>query len=117
MFEVKQYGSGRSWYIGDSKCNYMHRDGEVLSTREYWPTEEQAQAVLDKFQPKHVWLHGDVFKVSKTWGSIMMYVCPRGEEPRVVYLNYDMVTTCRVSAYLDEATFLFNIADKIKEIS
>ena len=112
MFEVKAYGTGRSWYIGDSKYNYMHRDGEVLSTREYWPTEEQAQAVLDKFQPKHVWRHGDVFK---TWAFTMMYIHSRTGTQQVVYLDSDREPTRWVSGCLNGATFLFNIADKIKE--
>ena len=70
--------------IVDDNYNYLHSDGVVYPCGEYWPTKEQAQAVLDKFRhaekfarlafsysmgtasfqtkiepkPKHIWVHG-----------------------------------------------------------
>ncbi len=51
MFKVKEYGASGFYYIDDVGGNCMHRDGEIiLDAREYWPSQERAQAVLDKFQ-------------------------------------------------------------------
>lgn len=53
-FELKQWYSTGNWYIKDRKGNFMHRDGEIVhGAAEYWPTKAEAQAVLDKYQPKH----------------------------------------------------------------
>lgn len=53
MFKIQQYARrGGNFYIKDTHNNFLHSDGSTIScAAEYWPTEEQAQAVLDKFQP------------------------------------------------------------------
>ena len=90
----------------------MHRDGEIVhGATEYWPTREQAQAVLDKFQfqPPHVWKRGDVFYYSN---CIMVY-WEQADQPRVSYMEDGLTASCNVTSYLKYATFLFNIKDKL----
>lgn len=118
MFRVKYMGNN-NWFITNGVC-FLHSDGEIFGTREYWPTEADAQAVLDKFYPKppeHVWKHGDVFKTAG--GSVMMYLHPEKKygrrKPSVVYVSNDIYAYGDVDAYLIGAKFLFNIKDVIKE--
>ena len=114
MFKIRNMGG--NFYISDGEHHYMHRDGEIVShAAEYWPTRELAQAVLDKYQPvpKHVWKHGDVFKT--LGGSIMMFVKIYDKPARVIYLNDDLNTTCKTQEYLEDATFLSNIMEIMKE--
>ena len=101
---------------------YLHSDGQVFNTPEYWPTKEAAQAVLDKFypKPKHVWEHGDVFKsVHKFIPDVMMYLHPEKKHgkrgPRVVYMSSDTYAYGPINQYLADTKFLFNIKDIIKE--
>jgi len=104
--------------IVDDNYNYLHSDGAIYPCGEYWPTRKQAQAVLDKFQPKHIWKHGDVFRNgNKHNPGTMMYLHPekdyRGREPQVVYVHKDTYPYAPVEQYTDGATFLFNIKDKL----
>jgi hypothetical protein len=112
MFKVKQWRKAGNWSIVNKHVDFMHRDGEVVSNcPQYWPTREQAQAVLDRYQPPHVWEHGDVFEnvVSSRW----IYLCPNREaEPIVVNLNR-AGGGGTPATQLAEATFLFNIKDKL----
>ncbi len=113
-FEVtNKYAPTGNYYIGRGISDYMHRDGEIVRDAvEYWPTEEQAQAVLDKFQPKHVWVHGDVFRnLNYDW----IYLKPAGV-PRVMCITCpegDSDIGSTPGLQLMNATFLFNIVDKL----
>ncbi len=124
MFEVRRYQSQLCmlFYISDGLCvsdKYMHRDGEMIKgAPEYWPARELAQAVLDKYQPEHVWEHGDVFESGDPITSgIMMYVYPiisHKTEPILVYINQGYYPPTKgINTYLKDATFLFNIKDKL----
>ena len=104
-------------YITDGVERFMHSDGSIYSCCEYFPTEEQAQAVLDKFQPKHVWVHGDVFRKNTT-GTPMIYVYTSVDGPMLYSLRpindqYPTAAAFDVNSHLDTATFLFNIKDKL----
>lgn len=111
-FKVKEYWGSGYYYIGDDSENYMHRDGEIiLKAREYWPTQERAQAVLDKFQPPHVWKHGDVFK--RKSGVVFIYLVIYGTGPVVYLLGYSGPDKGILDVCLADATFLFNIKEKI----
>lgn len=124
MFKIREWrqDSG-NYYLDDGHNNNLHSDGSVIPcAREYWPTREQAQAVLDKHQPKHVWKHGDVFD-EKYSCYPKIYIHVWGEKPQVFHLTGGMygcngmgLPACSaVSSYIDNpnATFLFNIADKL----
>ena len=119
MFKVNELQGIHLFKIVDSQRGVcLHSDGSILTTSEYWPTREQAQAVLDKFQPKHVWKHGDVFKNgNKSSPGTMMYIHPEkqfGErEPQVIYVYRDTYPYDSVERYTNGATFLFNIKDKL----
>ena len=120
MFKVRTTTPVVSFYIQDDDVwkEFLHSDGSVWHTVEYWPTRELAQAVLDKYQPQHVWKHGDVFKSHKN-GEAMMYTNALGEQDRVFYLcsppdPYEVITT-PVQEYLDKNMFLFNIKDALDD--
>ncbi|KKL97296.1 hypothetical protein LCGC14_1835880 [marine sediment metagenome] len=125
MFEVRPYNEYGLFSISDGvyyHSNYMHRDGEIVyGAPEYWPTEEQAQAVLDKFQPEHVWEHGDVFKSFKNDGLMMLIDLGTryDPEPRSVFYLPNVrrfgVYITSVEEYLEKATFLFNIKERLDE--
>ena len=117
MFRVRQM-TRKNWFIMDA-CGHLHSDGKVLDSREYWPTEEEAQAVLDKFypKPKHVWEHGDVFLCE---GCIMIYMNPKYCEhgPQVFYIGTnsgysDLDASDLAQNYIKHAKFLYNIKEKI----
>lgn len=105
-----------SYYISDGNKNYMHRDGEiVLDACEYWPTEEKAQAVLDKFQSSllsRVWVHGDVFQnCVGTWIYLIW-----NDEPHVLDLNRSQTGgTPEIQLEGDDVEFLFNVNDIVKD--
>ena len=109
MFEVYQC---RSYKVVDEQGNFLHGDGSVLLRGEFWPTKEQAQAVLDKYRPKHVWKHGDVFSnmVSPFW----IYLEPnKTEEPIVVNLaraGGGGTAVCQLNG--DDVKFLFNTTEQ-----
>jgi hypothetical protein len=119
MFEVKRTSNMRGanvFKIVDDNHNYLHSDGAVYNCGEYWPTREQAQVVLDKYRPLHVWRHGDVFVGMD--GEKYMYFrlvqgYPRGVpmvfslDGYIVYRGSKIIPICKY------ATFLFNINDKL----
>ena len=113
MFSVRYLGSS-NWYITDGH-GYLHSDGRVFKTREYFPTRKTAQAVLDKFYPKpqHVWEHGDVFEYSLN-GRIHKMICFTSKSvASVFYFDCSMDVYSPVVHYLKNAKFLFNIKEKI----
>ncbi len=112
-FEVKPFSN--SYYIGKGTGDYMHRDGEIVpGATEYWPTREQAQAVLDKFQPKHVWVHGDVF--TNCGGATWLYAI-KNNIPDVICISGsegDGTLEVQMSESVD-TRFLFNINTVIED--
>ncbi len=112
MFEINELLSIHQFKIigvGAQRGVCLHSDGSILTTSEYWPTREQAQAVLDKFQPKHVWVNGDVFK--NEFGTSMIFLDPlTGKEVRSI--SSRCAGTCGLNQLI-AATFLFNIKDKL----
>lgn len=131
MFKIENEPNvDNSYWIIDSRdgdYNFLHSDGSVLSTAEYWPTYKQAMAVLDKYypKPKHEWKHGDVFLYSgyRSAGGInhMMYILvpdssgpnQKVRVPKVIYLNEFPVAWGNVEDYLEDAEYLFNIEEKL----
>jgi len=152
----------------------LHSDGSIYRVREFWPTRELAQAVLDKWQhehdewqqvvetahaaikartvrqvaamvareiriearttrlaadardaleairarkPEHVWVHGDVFmaKTRDQGQQAMIYLNPSPHALSVIFLhpNGKNWASHAVSRYLKDATFLFNIREKL----
>lgn len=128
--------------IIDDNHNYLHSDGVVYPCGEYWPTQEQAQAVLDKYRyieksvrlvrsysmgvasflakitPKHVWVEGDIGVNS--FGDVVEFTyCTSSRLPQILFLTGDDRGSYKGwddSIDPGEATFLFNIKDKLKEI-
>ena len=119
MFNVCMYMQNSDLYhccVRDSHDlnRYLHSDGQVFNTPEYWPTKEAAQKILDKFYPKpeHVWEHGDVFKNSN--GCIMICVANGAlGKLKVYYLSTGYTVSCSADVYFDNAIFLFNIKEKL----
>jgi len=114
MFEtISSVERKGEFYIYDagafSPC-YLHSDGRALSTREFFPSREDAQAVLDKFYPKqeHVWVHGDVFE---NVAGIQIYLEPFNG-PIVVNLQHTK-SSGTPDVQLPDSKFLFNIGEKI----
>lgn len=118
MFSIEP--ANGQFVLVDSARNGLHSDGSIYyRCYEFFPTQEDAQAVLDKFRPelKHVWKHGDVFESGHPLNpGIMMLVqpgLPYNIKPCVVWLNTDCHAYSPVSEYLVGAKFLFNIKEKI----
>ena len=67
---------------------------------------------LDEYypEPKHVWKNGDVFKIQD---YPMIYLCEGMSLPRAHHLTPSHMATCSIESYLKDATFLFNIAEKL----
>lgn len=118
MFKIYKT-TGGFFYIKDENDNRLHSDGRVLPTVESWPTRADAEAVLDKFCPKHIWKHGDVFKYSS--GAIMIYILlkttssvyclrPGSHRPNK---NYHPNRAGDLSYLYESVEFLFNIKDKL----
>lgn len=103
-----------TFYIQDDKVwkQFLHSDGSTYRTVEYFPTREQAQAVLDKFRPEHVWEHGDVFDND---GGRMMYLNPCHGREQMVWINAPMVASSSMETYHRDCTFLFNIKDALSD--
>lgn len=120
MFEIVRRFKGNPRYIPNAYTirnpqtkTCLHSDGSIYDGHcaEWWPTREQAQAVLDKYQPVHVWEHGDVFDVG---GCKMMYLRWYDHRSGVMHLDtFNTGVHNRVDDYLCGATFLFNIKDKL----
>ena len=89
--------------MAELKCS----DGAVVQI------SAEIEAELRKaFEPPHVWKHGDVFE--NRGGVIMIYVDPIfGGGSQIFYLGEDTNATCPVEAYLEDATFLYNIKEKL----
>lgn len=117
MFEIttQQYSRGVS-YISNGNDNYLHSDGCVYNVREYFPTKKIAQKVLDKFFPKpeHKWKHGDVFKSGLNHHLLMVYLEILNKQPIAFCLESPISgPTTGIYGDLADATFLFNIKEKI----
>ena len=115
-FEIKRFQGGHgNWMICCSTSPgpvYLHSDGRIFTRcPEYWPAREHAEEILDKYypEPKHVWKHGDVFVVQN---FPMICLC-EGTSRRVYHLTSGHMATCSMESYLKDATFLFNIKDKL----
>lgn len=108
-------------FISDGTNTYLHSDGSILNTVEYFPTHEQAHAVLDKFQPKHEWVHGDVM-IEQDGSYPKMYIDLDHDDggPRVIHLqggsgNKGLIACGKISDYFrSNPVFLFNV-NKIVE--
>ena len=115
MFTIKRAAT-YSYRITNEDDNHLHSDGSVYRTPEYWPTRELAQAVLDKYQPKHVWEHGDIFM---SGNLLMIYIQYCYDKlPQAICLNPPVhgPATGRMNARLARSTFLFNIKDKLESL-
>ncbi len=108
MFRVEQC---KSYKIVNEQGDFLHSDGTKLPRGEFWPTKEQAQAVLDKHQSGHVWVHGDVFR--REAGVVMVYLVTHEMGPVVYLLGYSGPARGTIDVCLADATFLFNIKDKL----
>ena len=116
MFELIEHSlyEGESYAVRDQKTGYfLHNDGrEFKKCPEWFPTRELAQVVLDKYQPKHVWEHGDVVECYD--GAIVICIKKSGEEIRIFGIDGVYKAEYDVEINLDgEATFLFNIREKL----
>ena len=79
-------------------------------------TEKELRKVFGK--PPHVWMHGDVFESGNPHNQgVLMYLHVEKQfgkrEPQVVYVGRDTHPYDSIEQYLDNATFLFNIEDKL----
>jgi hypothetical protein len=124
MFETIDVPCKGEKFIIRDKNNinaYLHSDGSVFKTPEYWPTREVAQVILDKFQPpkpKHVWRHGDVFEREN--GAVLIYLVVSGG-PLVYCLrptgwfapSFHPDAAGLVDECLKDAKFLFNVREKL----
>lgn len=98
---------------------YLHSDGSILGSREYWPTKEMAEEILEKYypKPKHVWEHGDVFKTRS--GNVMIYldstICGSTRREPEAWCISDVCggPSLDLIMSLKDATFLFNIKDEL----
>ena len=118
MFKVITTPPVVSFYIQNSNVwkEFLHSDGSVHRTVEYWPTRELAQAVLDKYQPQHIWKHGDVFE--NHTGNIHIYLEPHSGPIAVNLLNSGRGmgrTPGMQMRPAAEPTFLFNIKDALDD--
>lgn len=113
MFKVEQC---KSYKIVNEQGIFLHSDGTKLPRGEFWPTEELAQAVLDKFQlMKHVWVRGDVVRCYD--GAIVICVQRCGQPIRIFGVgthSEEYETNINLSK---DAKFLFNIKDKLKDFN
>ncbi len=100
--------------MAELRCN----DGTVVQI-----SAETEAGLRKAFEPKHVWEHGDVFRWVKPGGdgSVMIYLII-GVEPVVYTLvsepkcraDYHPAVACPEPVMLlKNATFLFNIKDKL----
>lgn len=77
-------------------------------------SDETETELRKAFGPKHVWEHGDVFTVDHISLRYMIYICDIFDDtPRVFHLSTAYGVGGSVETYLEDATFLFNIKDKI----
>ena len=106
-----------SFIVCINKNNCLHSDGRIFPTREYFPTREDAQKILDKFHPKpeHVWENGDVFESGVGLQNPMIYHhYGDNRKDQVFSLDVNIGGPARnFAACLGGATFLFNIKEKL----
>ena len=90
--------------MAELRCN----DGTVVQI------SAETEAELRKaFEPSHIWKHGDVF-TNLTGDIHYIYMNPIfGGDPQVFYLDDNTNATCPAKAYLEDATFLYNIREKL----
>jgi len=113
MFKVTKWTNNGNWSVTDENRNYMHADGSVFHRcGEYWPTREQAQVVLDKHQPPHVWKHGDVFKDEDGCLAMCAHIT-HVTIPQIIHLTGPDTGSYERWEEDHNATFLFNIKDKL----
>ena len=124
MFEVIIHAE--SIYIQNKVdwMRFLHSDGSIYRTVEYFESKEVAQKVLHKYypRPKHEWKHGDVFFTGagrRNSNNVMIYLnTHRGIELFCVGVRSECCSVSHrlsVDCWLVGATFLFNIKDVIKE--
>ena len=115
MFKVMQWTNNGNFSITDENRNYMHGDGVVYHRcGEYWPTRKLAQTVLDKYQPPHMWEHGDVLVLDG--GTIATYhrLAFPHSVPAIFSLDgHKTFHGDTVPCVLVSAKFLFNIREKL----
>lgn len=121
MFTIGSMFRDSHFYIHNGLTDrhmYLHCDGRVINVCEYFESYAAAKKVLDKYYPKpeHVWKHGDVFNSGGEWPKI--YIKVYGQQPRVFHLrgasNGEGMVTCGcLNEHLNNATFLFNIREKL----
>ena len=125
-YSHKGYPSGNPhrnvFCIRTEDRHYLHSNGRIyLGCVEDWPSQIHAEEILDKWFPKpmHVWEHGDVF--TRKGGVVLVYlVVDAGSivysvySPSHLHKNYHPVNAAPdPKVCLADATFLFNIKDKL----
>ena len=111
MFEVKRLCYS-TYFIQNEMGQYLHSDGSIYDTAEYFPSEKTAQAVLDKYYPKpeHEWKHGDVFKNDiGTW----IYLQRRDGTVVTDIIRTNSSGTPEIQTNSDNVEFLFNIRERL----
>lgn len=123
MFEVNKSGQMGAWIVWHKDMWYLHSDGKVYNTGEYWPTRPDAEAILAKYPdatppvvepPPHVWVHGDVLKL-KLSGNVLICIHCRGRKLQAFDTNWCTGPTVDLNEYIDEAEFLFNISAVVRD--
>ncbi len=130
MFKSEEVTGQGFWLAPDSKTsdgsdrrNYLHSNGDVLTTPEYWPARADAETILAKYPdaappvaelPLRKWVHGDVFANSITT-NILIYFAPVGSEPLAFCIDACCGPAEDLAGHLKDAKFLFNINDVVKE--
>ena len=112
MFKIDECITSKSFAIRRG-MSYLHSDGSIYRTGAYFPTREDAQKVLDKFQPKHVWVHGDVFMSGCLPMIYFEYACQKA--PQAICLTRPIAGPAlgNMDHRLKTAKFLFNILEKL----
>ena len=118
MFEIRQWRSGNNYCVAETisagEWNYLHSNGKIYHcAAEYWPTKEEAQAVLDKFQPKHISKHGDVFESARGIKMIYMHYYSNRPAQAIGLIEPVAGPALDMDSCMDGAEFLFNIREKI----
>lgn len=100
-----------SWSCCDSAHNYCAKPGAFY--REILRLD--AIRTAEPVKPEHEWVHGDVFKFeTKNDYGTMIYLDHVGQIiPKLEYVDKTSVVCSKLSYYLDAATFLWNIKDKL----
>jgi hypothetical protein len=123
MFEVNKSEQFGAWITWHEDKWYLHSNGEVLSTPEYWPTRTDAETILAKYPdaappvvepPPHEWVHGDVFELDSFH---LVYIKPKAidSEPQAFCIESCVGPALDLAIHLKDAKFLFNISDAVKE--